>query len=234
MVRWISVMMTLACIGGCSNGNTRTRQSVCAETAPATCMYAIRCDDWAGTQEDCENVANFECCERDGTCEEEVIVDADRFDTCLATVRGATCDTHPLESEACRTAIDVPPPPAEDAGTVVPRDAGSEPDAAPIDAGDPSRLYQSCAAGAACGVAEDCYTITIESTGSACSRACAGPDDTRSCAGGHCVRIRAAVNGGPQMNETPTCLEACSTAADCSIPGWRCVSTRTGFDVCVP
>jgi hypothetical protein len=187
-------------------------------------MYATRCGAWAGTQSDCERVARYECCERDGTCSERTFVNPDRLETCLATVRGAACGSNPLASDACRTAIGATAPPLDGgAGTFVP----------PQDAGPPSRLYLSCAGAMTCGGGEDCYSLDYLHLAYACTRPCSGPNDT-SCPGGHCVRLTTAPRGETPMSGTPICLESCSTDSDCTMPDWTCVMTSTGFRVCLP
>lgn len=227
----IAAVLLAAAISACSNDDSPTRGSVCRELAPAACTYAIRCEAWEGTQEDCERVQMHECCERDGACGDEVAVDSDLLETCLATIRGATCGSNPTGSEVCRDAVTVPSMPAADAGT----DAGSDVDAfvPPADAGAPSRLYARCPGGEGCGASETCYTLTYGTTDFACSMPCTGPDDT-SCPAGHCVRTRTAPYGETPADGTAVCLESCTTAADCTIAGWQCLMTATGFRVCLP
>lgn len=219
-------MIVLGSASACSGRRVGdpTRGETCQRVAPSSCMYATRCGAWAGTQSDCERVARYECCERDGTCGERTFVNSDRLETCLATVRGAACGSNPLASDACRTATGVTAPPLDGgAGTFVP----------PQDAGSPARLYLSCAGAMTCGGGEDCYVLSWEITDFACTRPCSGPDDT-SCPGGHCVRLTTGPRGEPAMSGTPVCLESCSSDSDCTIRGWTCVMTTTGFHVCLP
>lgn len=218
------VMSSASACSGRAGGGDPTRGATCEQAAPSSCMYAIRCGAWVGTQADCERATRYECCERDGTCGEAVVVDSGRFETCLATIRGAVCGSNPLESDACSTAIGMPPATS---------DAGADAFVPPADAGPPSRLYLSCAGGMTCGAGEDCYRLDWVGLDYACTRPCSGPDDT-SCPGGHCVRITTAPSGEPAMDGTPVCLESCSTDSDCTGGGWTCVMTTTGFRVCLP
>lgn len=229
MIRFELLALAALAVVGCSSSSP-TRGSVCEDLAAAACTYAIRCETWDGTRADCELVQRHECCVADGTCEQPVDLDADAFDACKATIRGATCGSNPLTSDACRNAIN--PVSSADAGVAVdggPADLDGS--TTSDDAGLPSRLYASCNSDRPCGASESCYVLSYETTDFVCSSPCA--DDTM-CPGGHCVRTRTAPIGEVAMDGTPVCLEACTTASDCTIAGWQCVTTRTGTRVCLP
>ncbi len=228
VLRFGTLALAALALVGCSNSSP-TRGSVCDDLAAAACTHAIRCEAWGGTRADCELVQRHECCGEDGTCDQAVDLDADAFEVCEATLRGATCGSNPLVSDACRSAIRPRSSPDASVGVDAGGD-GVDASTAP-DAGSPSRLYASCAAGRTCGSSEACYTVAYGTIDHVCSSACS---DDSTCPSGHCIRMRAAASGGDLVDRTPLCLEACTTATDCTIAGWQCVATRTGAQVCVP
>lgn len=217
-------------LSACTNGE-RSAGEVCDRLVPSLCEYRIRCMDWAGTQEDCERVAGFECC-RDAACDIRVIADDGLLDTCAASIRGAVCESGgPALSEACEDAVRPVP---VDAGSPPGFDAGPGPTDGGTDAGPTDRLYEECSSDTDCPGVDDCMGLVGSTTQQLCTHACTGPDDTRSCPGGHCVRVRAVVGSGPPMDMVPLCLESCTPGGSDCRPGWQCTTASTGFDVCYP
>lgn len=227
----LAVTTALLALSACTNAE-RSVGEVCDRLVAPLCEYRIRCMDWAGSQEDCERVERFECC-RDAACEARVIADDELLDTCAASIRGAVCEPGgPALSEACEDAvrpvpIDAGPPPGFDAGPP-PTDAGT-------DAGPTDRLYEECSSDDDCPGTDRCAALPgAAGAGELCTHACASPDDTRSCPGGHCVRVTVRYGTGPFESGIPTCLEACTPGGSDCRAGWECISTSTGFDVCHP
>ena len=155
------ILLTPVALTGCNSTrrNGLQNHTVCSKMVAAMCDFAIRCETWASTADDCQVALATECCDGE-SCQWPAETTLAHADACAARVRGSTCDD-PLLFEDCSYSSllgSQPEPTANQPDDGPPRislaDAG-------ISSSPQSGLYDRCFSDRECSaVAEGCFELS--------------------------------------------------------------------------